>query len=117
MKVTIGDSAIYFIWAYQGVIIDDVNLDIESFALKINLTIPSASEITDMSGNELSGEYLKNKVQKIANSLSYSFKMRQDVDIIFDIIIRNEYWKREYAKNSVQEVMDRLINGDPFQLI
>ena len=117
MNVKISDSAIYFIWAYQGVLMDDTNLDFENLQMILHLSVPSESEIKDRNNSELSGEYLKKKVEKVCQSLAMSFEISQGIKVRFDVDIRDEYWKREYAKNSVKEMMDRIINGDPFTAV
>lgn len=117
MKTTIGDSAIYLMWAWQGVIMDDVNIDFEIPAMVIHLSVPNRSDLRDKDGHEMSGNYLMEKVTNIAKSLSYSFKARQDIDIVFKPELRDEWWHKEYAKDSIREVLTRMENEDPFQLI
>ena len=117
MKTKISDFAIYFIWAYQGVLMDDVNLDFEEPGLIVHLSIPNRSDLKDAKGKELSGTYLENLVKKVTTSLSMSFQLSQGINLIFETEIRDEWWHKEYAKNSIPEVLQRMIDEDPFETV
>lgn len=109
------DTAVYLIWAYQGVIMDDISLDEDTECIKIHLSVPSNSFLRDREGNVLASSNLIKKAIDTSDLLSMSMKFNQGVDVKFQADERNDDWTKTDASSALNEMMEKLFNGNPFQ--
>lgn len=113
-NVKIPETTIYLLWAYQGVLMDEINVDDDS-NIMIHISIPSSSIIRDLNNEILAGDNLFKKVKDVSDILTMSMKFNQGVNVKFIIEPREDDWTKLDAQNALMEMMRRLISGNPFQ--
>lgn len=114
-NVRIADTIIYFVWAYQGAIMLNSDLDEINQKVIIHISIPSNSFLRDRNNQEMSSDTLKKYVKEVADGVAVSMKYNQDVDVEFIVEERQDNWTRDDASNAVKELMMRIFMGDPFE--
>lgn len=114
-NVRITDSVIYLVWAWQGIIIDDVAIEDET-TINIHLSIPSNTFVKDTSGKTFSYFELLPRVQTMARSLAFAMKANQGITTKFTFDKRDEDWTIEEGKQAVQEMTWKIaFNAPPFE--
>ena len=100
-NIIIKDTIIYILWAHQGALMEDMQINEETSTATIYISVPSHSYLKDSNNKELSSDNLKHYVYQIANILKQSLKINSNVDVTFDVVIREDNWTEEDAKNAV----------------
>ena len=115
MNAKLTDTAVYLLWAYQGVIMSDVSMDEDSLSIIIHVSVPSHSFIRDRNHKELCSLNLISRVIDVSDILKMSMKFNQGIDVKFVVEERQEEWTKEDASISLKNMMQNLFMGNPFE--
>ena len=113
--VRIHDTAIYLIWAYQGVLFEEIYPSDDYTSLNIQLSIPSDSFMRDQNNEVVAGKNLYSRVKDCSEIVAMSLQFNQGISVNFNITQRDEFWTKTDASNSVKEMLYRLMMGNPFE--
>ena len=113
-NVKITDTIIYVIWAWQGILIQDISAT-EDDTLLFHISVPSTTFVKDENGNPFTYVKLLPKVKMMFQILTTSMLYNQHLKTKFEVEERADNWTLEEGKIAVQDITTRMFFINPFE--
>lgn len=100
----VSSMLIFLIWAWQGIILEDVSTNSSGNITEFEFSFPNSSKIVSRDGSLCTGSKLHNMFRKVSQVMFPR-------DLVIRTYIRTETWDLQQAKDSAYNMMQVFMSG------